>query len=215
MKKKRAVLFDYDGVIANTPEDLFRAWNYAFFLHGKVKIDREQFFLLEGTPPQKKAEILGSRYKVDNDLLNSIMEEKEKYYATNNVFALNKGIADILDILKKKQAYTALVSGALIQRIKKSLSADIFNKFDSIITAEDVTVGKPDPEPYLKALQSLGLKPLDAIVVEDAPLGIKSASAAGIYCVAIESTLNKKYLNEADKIVEDFDELLLYFQSIF
>jgi mannitol-1-/sugar-/sorbitol-6-phosphatase len=70
-----------------------------------------------------------------------------------------------------------------------------------LVTADDVTRGKPDPEPYQKGAHLLGLKPEDCIVIEDAPAGIRSAHAAGMRVVSLPSTYAIEDLAEADYLV--------------
>jgi sugar-phosphatase len=76
-----------------------------------------------------------------------------------------------------------------------------------LVTADDVTAGKPDPEPYLRAAAALFLKAADCIVVEDAPAGIGAGRAAGMRVVAITTTHPETALTEADWIVNDLSQL--------
>ena len=75
------------------------------------------------------------------------------------------------------------------------------------MSGDDSVRGKPHPDPYLNAATKLGVLPQECLVIENAPLGIKSAKRAGIYCIAICSTLDKSYLSEADKIVENIKDI--------
>ena len=70
-----------------------------------------------------------------------------------------------------------------------------------LVTADDVARGKPDPEPYRKGAQLLGMKPEDCIVIEDAPAGIRAAHAAGIRVISLPSTYAVEDLAEADYLV--------------
>jgi beta-phosphoglucomutase len=69
-----------------------------------------------------------------------------------------------------------------------------------VVTGNDVAHGKPDPEPYRLALNKLEITPGDAVVIENAPLGIESAKAAGIRCIAVATSLPESYLKKADVI---------------
>ncbi len=71
-----------------------------------------------------------------------------------------------------------------------------------LVTAEDVTHGKPDPEPYLRGAQLLGAKPEDCLVIEDAPAGIQSAQAGGMKVVGLTSTYGAPQLQAADAVVK-------------
>jgi len=70
-----------------------------------------------------------------------------------------------------------------------------------MVPADDVSKGKPDPEPYLKAAQLLGIKPSECLVIEDAPAGIRAARAAGMKVIGITSTYPAPALQEADAVV--------------
>jgi beta-phosphoglucomutase len=210
---KKAVLFDYDGVIADTMRDMYEAWRYSCLLHMNIKIPEREFFLMEGYTAKKIAEELCNKYKIDNSLIDSILKDKEDYYLKNNNFKLYKGIEETIVFIKNKGLKIAIVSGAPKVRIRKMIGPKLFNKFDLVIGAGDVRKGKPHPDPYEKALSVFGILPKEAIVIENAPLGISSARAAKIYCIAIESTLEKTYLKRANKIVNDVQNLLMYLKK--
>jgi mannitol-1-/sugar-/sorbitol-6-phosphatase len=76
-----------------------------------------------------------------------------------------------------------------------------------MVTADDVSRGKPDPEGYLTAARRLGVDPVEALVVEDAPPGIEAGRAAGAAVVAVTSTHARAELGGADVIVETLEEL--------
>lgn len=117
------------------------------------------------------------------------------------------GIENLLKELKQKRKKVALVTGTSRSELPKVLPNSIFKLFDIVITADDVNNGKPNPEPYLKALNLLNLDKKETIVVENAPLGIKSAKATGLFCIAVTTSLPKKFLYEADVIVKNIKEL--------
>jgi mannitol-1-/sugar-/sorbitol-6-phosphatase len=76
-----------------------------------------------------------------------------------------------------------------------------------LVTADDVTNGKPHPEPYLKGAELLGFKPADCLVIEDAPAGIRSAHAAGMKAMALTSTYPAAKLLEADTTVKKLGQI--------
>ena len=98
----------------------------------------------------------------------------------------------------------AIVSAANYARLSKTLDPSILNEFNTVITGDKIDRGKPFPDPYLMAAKELGLEPSECLVVENAPVGIEAAKNAGMYCIAITSTLDKKYLSKADKIIGNF-----------
>jgi len=76
-----------------------------------------------------------------------------------------------------------------------------------LVTADDVTNGKPHPEPYLKAAELLGVKPADGLVIEDAPAGIRSAHAGAMKVIALASTYPASKLGKADAVVETLKQI--------
>lgn len=215
MKLQKAVLFDYDGVLADTMQDMYTAWSFALNVYKKVKLSKTFFFLLEGMPAQGMSEKLVNKYNIDKGIINDIIKQKDDYYFKNNKFKINGKTMRIVNYLKQRGVLTAIVSGAPRRRIYKMISPSILSKFDSVVTSDDVRRGKPDPESFLKAVKKLKVRKKNTIVIENAPLGVESAKKAGIYCIAVESTLQKKYLLKADKVLKDFDDVLVYFKQIF
>jgi len=201
----RAVLFDFDGVLAETMEDLYLAWEKAF-LDLNVQIKKEDYFPIEGTKVIDVAKIMSDKYKLKQDP-NKIVELKNGYYLKNHNFSFYSGVNEIIDSLVSRGIKIAIVSASPREKLEKTVPEDFLKKFDAIITGEDYIFGKPNPEPYLTAMKNLELSPGECIVIENAPLGIKSAKSAGIYCIAITTTLDKNYLKEADKVIESHYEL--------
>jgi len=76
-----------------------------------------------------------------------------------------------------------------------------------LVTAEDVSHGKPHPEPYLKGAERLGFKPADCLVIEDAPAGIQSARAGGFKVVGITSTYAADALGDADAVIGRLEQI--------
>jgi beta-phosphoglucomutase len=120
----------------------------------------------------------------------------------------------ILDFLKSKQVRIGLVTGASRNRIEATLEQKLKSYFDIIVTSDEVKNGKPHPEPYLKAITKLGCNPTNTIVVENAKLGIRSAKSAGCFCLAIETTLGREFLIEADAVFSDHQHILNHFINV-
>ena len=83
-------------------------------------------------------------------------------------------------------------------------------RFTHIVTPGEYTHGKPDPDPYLTALRRSGFAAEECMVLENAPLGIRSARAAGLLTLAITTTLLADYLTEANVVISSYHELLTY-----
>ncbi len=113
----------------------------------------------------------------------------------------------MLDYLAGRNVATALVTGSVLRAVEHVLPEAVRSRFGAVITAENVSRGKPDPEPYLKALEKLALPAVRATAVENSPMGVRSARGAGIYCIALETTLPAEYLTGANMILKGHDDL--------
>ena len=206
MKKQiKAILFDFDGVLADTMEDNFLAWQKAFKDY-EINIKKEDYFPLEGMELIKIAKKISGKYKVHPDP-ETIVKLKNKYYLEDHSFFLYPKAAELIDLLKKNKFLLAIVSAGTRERLRRTVPAEFLKKFDTIISGEDSKNGKPSPDPYLNAAKKLGVSPEECVVIENAPLGIKSAKKAGMYCIAICSTLDQLFLSEADEIIDKFEDL--------
>ena len=210
MKNYKAILFDFDGVLADTMQDNFLAWKKSF-ADFKVEIEGEDYFPLEGMKLIRVAKTISKKYNVDLDP-EEIVRKKNKHYLLDHSFSFYEGVPELIDLLKKKGKFLAIVSASPREKLERTVSPEFLNKFDAVVSGDDTEKGKPDPTPYLVAMDKLGVSPKESIVIENAPLGIKSAKRAGIYCIAITTTLDKKILAEADEIINNHRELFSYFR---
>ena len=205
-KRIRACLFDFDGVLADTMEMNFIAWKNTFNEKG-IKITREDYFYLEGAPLQEIVEIISKKYKLENVNFEEIINRKEEYFKRNYNFSFYPGVVEFIASLKKSGILIAIVSAARRNRLINTTPKDFLEKFDCIVTGDELKKGKPNPDPYLKAMEKLNVNSEECIVIENAPLGIKSAKKAKIYCIGICSTMGKEHLYEADEIITNFQDL--------
>ena len=210
----KAVLFDYDGVIADTPALNYKAWNHVFSNYN-IHVSEREYFLLEGHGPHNISQILCSNHGLSSDHIEPLKQAKEVYMRSLNQPKIYEDIPQILDALKSSGIAIGLVTGASRSRIEYSLPSHLHKIFDIIITSDDVRKTKPDPEPYQAAISQLYLRNSDAIVIENAPLGIKSAKAGGFYCAALTTTLPAFDLKEADIKFLNHKELKVWLLNIF
>jgi sugar-phosphatase len=106
-----------------------------------------------------------------------------------------------------------MVTGSSRKSVEAVLTAQQAQHFDAIITADDVSRPKPDPEPFLRAAEMVGVHPSRCIVVENAPFGVAAARAAGCRVIAICTTLGVEDLCGANWIVQNHDELQILLSS--
>ena len=131
MKKYKAVLFDFDGVIGKTMDDNYDAWAYAFSTVGII-VDKEEYFLLEGLHSKGVAQTILKKNNADESLVNQVVDIKQKYYMENNSFEFYPGIIDLINCIEKRTKL-GLVTGASAERLAKTVPAYFLVKFGSII----------------------------------------------------------------------------------
>ncbi len=200
----KAILFDMDGTIYDSMGINALAWHEAMNSVG-AKSTIEDFYLFEGRTGSAIIDILFER----NFGKKATEKEKQDIYNLKvNLF--NKmqpngakpmdGIKEVLTIVKEIGLITVIVTGSGQQSMFDRLEQHFPTVYDKnrIVTAYDVKNGKPHPEPYLIGLKKAGVNPKEAIVIENAPLGIESAKAAGIFTIAVNTgTLANRLLAKA------------------
>ena len=201
--KYKAIIFDFDGVIGKTMDDNYLAWSRAFSNLG-IGLGKEEYFLLEGLNAKGVAGTILKKHGMDIALAKAIVIQKEQYYIQDNTFEFYPGALDLIEAIRGR-FLLGLVSGAGLSRLQHSAGTDFLGNFEIVISGDTVKNPKPHPEPYLLASEKLSVPPLQCLVVENAPFGIESAKAANMDCVAICSTLDRKYLSRADFIVDRID----------
>lgn len=202
----KAILFDFDGVLAQTMEDNFNAWRAAFQDVG-ITIRSDDYYPLEGMNVVMLAETLIKKYRLSGVVSETLFQKKDDFYALHHRFTLYPGVSELIKKLKEKNIPIAIVTAGRMERLKKTVPHEFFDMFDAIITGDKTERGKPHPDPYYAGAKGVGRAPAECIVVENAPLGVQAAKAAGAYCIAIASTMPKKHLREADEIIGEFEEL--------
>ena len=118
-----------------------------------------------------------------------------------------QGSRSFIKALHRQGFPLALVTGTSRHEAKELLPKELWDCFAVTVCGCDVENGKPHPEPYLMALKKLGLKASQALVIENAPFGIASAKAAGLKCLALETSLPQSYLKQADAVFKSYKDL--------
>jgi beta-phosphoglucomutase len=203
------VLFDLDGVIADTLHYHFLAWNFMFEKHGG-SVSEKTILLHEGRKSREVLPILMEQAGVliPEDRQDQFIEEKRAYYRKIVQVSHYPQSFEVVRTLKRRGFRVALVTASAFKNMEHALNPKQQACFDFILTGDEIKRAKPDPEAYLTAACRLELEPEECIVVENAPLGIEAAKAAGMRCIAIESTLERACLGSADCIIRNIGDLL-------
>ena len=202
----KGILFDFDGVVLDSMKQHVKAWQYAFRQQG-VNLKELDIYLMEGMGVKAVVDKVCEKYNISKEIARVIIEVKIEYYNQHLEVIFYDGFFDLLEYLQLTNLKMAIVTGGHRDRIIPFAKEYLDGYFSGFVCSDDVKNTKPFPEPYLKGAESLGLIPEECIVIENAPLGIQAAKAAGIKTIAIETTLSNKYLKEADFIVQFFSEV--------
>ncbi|MFC0876535.1 HAD family hydrolase [Saccharicrinis sp. FJH2] len=208
-KKIKAFLFDMDGVLYDSMPLHEMSWKETFKSIG-VDYPTEMIYMNEGRPGRETivevfSDILNKT--PDRNTIEELYSKKTEIMNTMGTAKLMEGMPEIVEYLHQKNFQLCVVTGSSQKSLIEYINHNYNDRFnDSFVTGEDVKRGKPDPEPYLKALQLTGCNADEAIVIENAPLGVKSSKAAGIYTLAINTgKLKNEVLSSAgaDKVFEN------------
>ncbi|EPX58414.1 Beta-phosphoglucomutase [Cystobacter fuscus DSM 2262] len=203
-----AVLFDLDGVIIDTTDMHYRAWDTFARSHGYIPSQTE----LLATNGRRADETLRAWFgeRLGESELAALVHEREMLFnrklAIEPVSAI-PGVHEFISALRRAGVPYAVGTSAVPMNAELALSRlGLRELFDVLVTAADVTRGKPDPEVYLKAAAALGVPPTACVVFEDSVLGLRAARAAGAKCVALTTSFPRDVLlrEEPEWLVEDF-----------
>ncbi len=199
----KAVIWDMDGVIADTAAYHYKAWQETFRKRGiefTEEAFRRQFGQRNDTIIRR---VMGKT--ISPEQVEAIAAEKEADYrrrVARNVRPL-PGAIELMKSLRAQGIKMAIASSAPMENIQliiRSLGIDSY--FQAIVCGQEVTEGKPSPQAFLLATRKLGVRPQDCIVLEDAVAGVSAAKKAGMKCLAITNTHPRISLKAADLIVD-------------
>lgn len=187
----KAVLFDMDGVLYDSMRFHARAWFETANAH-QLLSSPEDFYMFEGRTGESTINILFQRTfgRDATDKEKEIMyKQKTELFNQYNDGSAMSGAPEVLQAVKKHGLQTLVVTGSGQHSLISKLDTSFPGCFapGMMVTAYDVQFGKPHPEPYLMGLNKAGVLPGEALVVENAPMGIEAAVAAGIFTIAVNT----------------------------
>lgn len=212
-----AVLFDLDGVLIDSMPFHYEAYRQVLGEEG-LAVERMDIYLREGlgTPDVIRSLAEAKGLGLSAERIEELAARRRLLYYKLYQHRVFAEVPELLAWLSQAGYRLGVVSAAtqksldvcLNQHPVGSGSAGLGRWFPLVISGTMVPRGKPFPDPYLKALEELGLKGSEALVVENAPAGITSARAAGCYCAALETTLPRSYLEQAHWVLPNHAALL-------
>ncbi|MEY8488841.1 HAD-IA family hydrolase [uncultured Parabacteroides sp.] len=219
----KAVLFDMDGVLYDSMRFHARAWYETATRHQLISTP-ELFYLYEGRTGESTInELYQKTFQRDatDKEKKAIYEEKAVLFNQYNDGKAMQGAAEVLKAVKAFGLQTLVVTGSgqhsLLDKLEHTYPG--YFKREKMVTAFDVKLGKPHPEPYLMGLEKAGVEAHEAIVVENAPMGVQAGVAAGIFTIAVNTgPLNDSVLLDAGAdllypgmtaLAEDWENIML------
>ena len=186
-----AVIFDCDGTLVHSMPYHFEAWCEALALHGAGGIFKEDVFYAMGGRPTKDIVVeINDEYGLKLDPEAVAFAKREAFLRKLGSLELIDEVAEFAESLRGKIPM-AIATGGTRLVIEKTLQAvGVSDLFEEVVTADDVPVGKPAPDIFLKAAQLLGVSPLKCLVLEDAPAGVMAAQLAGMQVICVPTPLN-------------------------
>ncbi len=220
----KAVLFDFNGVIIND-ESIHQELIAEIMISENLRPDDSEYrqLCLGRSDRTCLRDILSRRARVvsEEELTKLVKAKTEAYQqklAQIETLPIYEDVRDFLSQLQQQQLSIGLVTGALRSEVKLVLQrAELTQYFSVIVTGDDVSLSKPEPEGYLLAVERLNqqnldlhLKPSECLAIEDTPAGIKAAKRAGMQVVGIAHTYPLHMLQrQANWIVDYFSEIEL------
>ena len=187
------VLFDLDGVLYDTLPTYFKAWKLVFS-RLDIELPEEEIYLKEGIKSDVFVDYVMDKFgkgreSIDQEEKRSIIQEKTEFLKSSGKPKIHRNAKDLVNAVRESGLAIGFVTGSSREGIVEQLQADFGRDIEAedVITGNDVSQGKPNPEPFFKAIQKFGVARHETIVVENSPLGVNSAVAAGAFCIAINS----------------------------
>lgn len=216
----KAVIFDFDGVVSDSEPLHYKAFNgamaeYGFDLTEELYYkdyvgycDKECFEnVIKSFPDELKDANVEHLLEVKAKLFHDIAMKEA------NVF---DGVKDFLKMLKNNNINIGICSGATLRDIKIMLyGTGIDGNFEIIVSDDDVSKGKPDPEGYRLALARLNekngtkIEADECVVIEDSHWGLEAAIGAGMHTVAVTNTYHKDDLSMAEMVVDNLGDITM------
>ena len=207
----QCVIFDMDGVLIDS-EPIHMACEREMFRLLGVSVTEEEHHSMIGSTDETMWTRIGSKHKISKQLPELIKLKKELYFEhleRNNKLEPIPYIPELIDDLLKNDFVLAVASSSLREQIDFILNKlDLRQFFRHTVSGEDVPVGKPNPDIFLKAAEWLGVNEQSCLVIEDSCNGVMAAKKANMKCIAyINPNSGKQDLSSADMKISSFNEI--------
>lgn len=220
----QAVIFDFDGVLLDSEPMHYEASSYVIKKLGlSLSFDEyEEKYL--GLADRDMFTRFFTDYgrEVSSQELQGMIAEKGAFY-TNLIYNHDKlpmmeDVDKYIEFLLKQKLKLGICTGSTRNELTAALAClkqgALQSCFNTSVTVDDISQGKPSPEGYLLTAKRLGVLPEKCMVIEDAPHGVEAAKAAGMFVTALLTTYPKERLQQADLVVNNFAQLMMMADSL-
>lgn len=203
----KAILFDMDGVVIDS-EPLYEKVERKLLGQYGISIPPEDQKYFKGSTEMQFYDLVEKKYgpqwnrqevvKKGRRLLKEVFSREVTFVP---------GFVSLMERIGNRYLAGLVTSTPrlLFEEVRKTLSLERF--FKEVICADDISNGKPHPEPYQTMMKRLSVSPEETLVIEDSLHGIASAKASGATCVALASSFSRRELRQADAVIESLDEI--------
>lgn len=189
--KPKAVLFDMDGVLFDSMPNHARSWHLAMKECG-INMDENEAYLYEGMRGVETIKLKAREQwhrDISDEEARHMYDIKTRYFSQCPPARKMEGVEALMQQIKADELSIGVVTGSgqrsLLDHLEQEFPGLLHREL--MVTSFDVSHGKPQPDPYLAGLRKVGCEPWEAIVVENAPLGVRAAVAARIFTIAVNT----------------------------
>jgi len=214
----KAVIMDFDGVIADTEALHYEAFNEVLAAYNIELTEEEYYEKYLGYSDVDCFNAVNEDYKIeldDAEIEDLVLQKADTFQGfLNSGAAVISGVTEFIEMLQRENIPLGICSGATMRDIKTAMKGSrLLESFMAIVTADDVTAGKPDAEGYVLARKRIAAAvgtPIagdECIAVEDSEWGLEAARLAGMHTVAVTNSYAPAALGMADKVVDSLAEV--------
>lgn len=211
--KQKCVIFDMDGVIIDS-EPIHLASEKEMFNLLNIVVSDEEHHSFVGASSESLWTKIKDRKKLDYPV-DTLVEMNRTMYLKNlkkqYILESVPNVPELIFQLKEEGFLLAVASSSPVSQVSYILDKlQLFPHFNAVITGDEVSKGKPDPEIFLKAAQTVGVGPSSCVVIEDSFNGVTAAINANMKCIGFRNpNSGKQDLSEADLIIHHFNDQLI------
>lgn len=211
------VIFDMDGLLLDSESLAMDALVSAGSALG-YDMPRDFCHLMIGAPADRCRELATERYGADFPLARyfDTQEAHLRALVDGGSLRTKPGVAALLDHLDAMRLPRAIATSSSRARTDHHLAlVGLAGRFDQIVTRDDVARGKPNPDPFLKAAETIGIDPRACLALEDSYNGIRAAHAAGMRVIMVPDLLHptEEMRGKALRMVRDLNDVVAYLQE--